>query len=129
MVDQPRGSKLPFGLLRSLRCYLWGLVVYGMFRFGSFGAFIAALRRRVLYVEPVQVPVGPVNPREHVTVKVRVRNLATGSIKLLGSGSQCGCLVADGFPVGLAPGEMKEVQIHLMALASGTSEFETAVTF
>jgi len=91
---------------------LAGVAAYGVSRFGSFGALVAALQGRVLYVEPSRVLIEPLKPGESSIVKVRIRNLATGPIKVLGSRAQphCGCLVAENLPTELAPGEVKELR-------------------
>jgi hypothetical protein len=67
---------------------LTGLFVYGVFTFGSVGAFVSAIRGRVLYVTPARSEIDPLKPGESSIVTVRIRNLATGPIKVLGSRAQ-----------------------------------------
>jgi hypothetical protein len=100
-------------------------------RCGSFGALVAAVQGHVLYVEPSRIPLGDLKPRERITVRVRLRNLASQPIKVLGSHSipSCGCVVAEELPVDLAPGEIKEVSINLTVPASRSAEFEITVSF
>lgn len=108
---------------------LAGLAAYGVTRFGSFSALFAALRGRILYAEQVRISVGILKPREQVAVRVHLRNLASRPIRLLGSHSSCGCLVAKKLPMELAAGEVQEVSIQLTAPAYGPGEFENIVTF
>jgi hypothetical protein len=103
---------------------------YGLYRAGSAGALLATLQGQALYIEQARVAVGELRPRQHVTVPVRVRNLTAGSLQLLGSHSGCGCrLAAEGLPVELAAGEVRELTVHFTAPADGPAEFETVVTF
>jgi hypothetical protein len=110
---------------------LTGLATYGVSRFGSVRALVALLRGRILIVEPECIDVGQLKPREHVSFGVRLRNLASRPIKVLGSHSipSCGCLVAHELPLELAAGEVKEVPIHLSAPADGMDNFEIAIVF
>lgn len=110
---------------------LAGLAAYGVSRYGSFGALVAAVQGHVLYVEPQRLPLGNLKPRQRITVRVRLRSLASQPIKVLGSHSipSCGCLGAGELPVELTSYEVKEVPINLTVPASGRAGFEIAVTF
>jgi hypothetical protein len=109
---------------------LAGLLGYGLFRFGSVEALRLSLQGHALHVEPAEISVGDLQPREQITVPVRLRNLTSGPLRVLGSHSTCGCLVAgEGLPTELASGEVRELTVQVVAPAKGPAEFETVVTF
>jgi len=108
---------------------LGAVLAYGLTRFGSLGALEAALRGQVLYAEPAVVSLGELRPREQVSVPVRIRNLTGEPVKLVGSHSGCGCTVAEGLPLELGPGEVRELQIRVKAPAGGPAEMQATVTF
>jgi len=105
------------------------LALYGLYRFGSIGGLVAFIQGRHLYVEPVHALVDGLKPGEPFEVLVRLQNLASRRVKVLGSHSDCGCMSAAGLPVELMPGESRNLSVHLRSPAQAENEFRTIITF
>src|SRR5258708_30355654 len=88
------------------------------------------LKGRVLYVSAERNWLGEVRPSESVEIPVRVQNLTSGPLKLLGSSTTCSCAVVGGkLPIELAPGEIKEFLVALRAPETSPTDFNYAITF
>jgi hypothetical protein len=101
----------------------------GRLRYGSFWNTIAAVRGQSVAVEPRQFSAGEVQPGESVVVSVRLRNLTTEPVRVIGSHANCGCTVTDRWPLELQPGEAVEVQLSLKVPLAPTERFELPVVF
>jgi hypothetical protein len=110
---------------------------FGLYQYGSIRAAIAALGGQVLYVQPVHGLVGDFRPDETRDVTVRLQNLSSAPVKVVGANSTCGCLnPVDGLPVVLSSGEIREIAVHVVP-PSGAAKppivkpvpFENVVTF
>jgi hypothetical protein len=75
------------------------------------------LQGQRLLVEPRQVRLGEVPPRTILERQIRVVNVSSQPMTLLGSQQSCGCITLDEFPIRIAPG-----QEHRVALKIGTSD-------
>jgi hypothetical protein len=114
------------GLIVALYCCL---AVYGLYRFGSIGGLVAFIQGRHLYVEPVHALLDGLKPGEPFEALIRLQNLASGRLKVLGSHADCGCMSAQGLPLELMPGESRNLSVHLRSPKQAPTEFRTTITF
>jgi hypothetical protein len=103
------GSVAASGLL-----ILCSAVVYG-----SVEAGLARLRGEPLVVEPSYVEFDDAAPGATVKRQIRIRNLTSHPIHLIGGTSDCSCATTAGLPIAVAPGGFVDLPIRL-AIPSGT---------
>ena len=118
------------GIMLTSVALMGGLGAWGSHRYGSCEAFVAALRGHILYVDPTDYSFGEVEGPTQRTATIRIRNLASYPVKLLGSRTDCGCVLVNGLPFELASGSVIDLTIQITASRGGSSsvDFTRVVT-
>jgi hypothetical protein len=114
--SMPAGAwLLPFVLeVAAIGLLLLGAVVgYARVRTGSIALVWPYLRGERLLFEPARLALGEVPRGEIVEREVRVVNLSSGELRLLGSQKTCGCIALDDFPIKIAPGEERRLRLKI----------------
>ena len=90
---------------------------YGWWRTGALASIWPWLIGQQLLFTPTQIELGNVSPNQVIEKQIRVINVSSKALSIVGSQKSCGCIGLDEFPIELAPGER-----HLLAIkiASGT---------
>jgi hypothetical protein len=102
----------------------------GVLRFGSVGATLASVQDYALYVEPGSHDLGIVDDDLQCVVSIRLSNLTTGPVTLLGTEPSCCCSVLSELPLTIRPGERRTiwVSVNPRRLAKG-ERFEQVLSF
>ncbi len=112
-----------------------GLALAAIFRYGSIGNAIAALRGEVLIVRPETHRFGPVDLGQKVTLEYTLTNVSSAPVRLLGSHSSCSCTVPDRLPMTLRPRETRAVRVRfdapeqIPASAEGTQFHQDVIIY
>jgi hypothetical protein len=132
-MTRPKLVKLFFDALRTLAFFVLislALIGYGIYQFGSVGAFIAMARGNALHIEPAELFVGEVELGKSQNVSIRLRNLTSKRLKVLGSETSCGCAVSgDELPVVLEPYQVKPFQLKVLVVNSAQKELDADIAF
>lgn len=86
-----------------------------LWHYGSVGSALASLRGERYYCEPDRIHVGSMVPGSTGKVVVRVSNLSSQPLGLLGAHESCGCMVADGIPTTIPPLEARSIVVQVTA--------------
>lgn len=91
----------------------WALVLVGVIRFGSMGATLAYVQGYAIYVEPRSQDLGILDGDLQYVVSIRLRNLTTGPVTLLGTEPVCCCYVLSELPLTIPAGEQRTIWISV----------------
>jgi hypothetical protein len=101
------------------------LLSFGVYQYGSFGALLAVLEGTALYIEPLKGPIKTFQPLQEVSESIRLQNVTSSPLKVLGGHSTCGCQLDSGeFPFELKPGEIRQIPIHFRSPPGEATERE-----
>jgi hypothetical protein len=110
--------------------FLCLLAAYGWYRFGSVGALAGVIQGRAAYLEPTRIWLGDIPFGQPMEVPVRLQNLTTGRLRVLGSNSTCSCIAPfKELPCELGPEETRQFLLRFSVGNPDVSEFKVVVTF
>ena len=101
---------------------------YGRWRTGSSDLVWPWLMDRQLVFSPAQFELGNVSPNQLIEEQIRVSNVSSRPLSIIGSQKSCGCIGLDEFPIEIAAGESQKLRIKIMA-AKTAGKFEHHVKF
>lgn len=78
--------------------------------------------------QPTRIDFGQVPPNQTLEREIRVVNLASRSVTLLGSQPSCGCISLDEFPIVIAAGKSHLLKLKI-AIPSKLGSFEHFMKF
>ena len=85
----------------------------GTLAYGSPESAVARLRGDTLYVDSDFISFGDGTAGQSLTAEVRVRNLSSSPVRLIGGTSDCSCVTTSDLPTTLAPGGDGVIPIRL----------------
>ena len=114
-----RSGTLVFVIQVAAIALLLGAVVVGFARWrtGSMGRVWPYLAGQRLLIEPMHLELGDVGKGKSLERELRVLNLGSKPVKLVGSQSSCGCVAMDEFPIVIPAGAD-----YALKLKIGTSD-------
>lgn len=86
------------------------------------------LRGERLLFEPTRVVLGDVPKSEIIERQLRVVNLSSHPLTLLGSQPSCGCISLDDFPIVVPPGQEHHLKL-MLGTSAKTGPFEYFIKF
>ena len=86
---------------------------YGRWRTGSFDLVWPWIAGQQLLFSPTRIELGQVGKNEILERRIRVVNVSSKPLSLLGSQKSCGCIGLDEFPIEIAPGESRELRLRI----------------
>ena len=101
---------------------------FAWWRTGSVKLVRPWLRGERLLFEPTRVVLGDVPKSEIIERQLRVVNLSSHPLTLLGSQPSCGCISLDDFPIVVPPGQEHHLKLKLGTSAS-SGPFEHSIKF
>jgi len=101
---------------------------YGRWRTGSFHMVWPWLMGRQLVFSPIQIELGSLSPNQMIEKQIRVNNVSSTQLSILGSQKSCGCIGLDEFPIEIDGGESQDLRIRIVA-GKTAGEFEHHVKF
>ncbi|NQT15988.1 MAG: hypothetical protein HQ582_24750 [Planctomycetes bacterium] len=104
------------------------LVGYARWRTGSMELVWPYLGGQRLLFEPTQLVLGEVAKGKVVEREVRVVNLSSGELRLLGSQNSCGRIALDEFPIVIPAGEDRHLHLKI-SMPRRTASFEHSIKF
>ena len=123
-----RSGTLVFVIQVAAIALLLGAVVVGFARWrtGSMGRVWPYLAGQRLLIEPMHLELGDVGKGESLERELRVLNLGSKPVKLLGSQNSCGCVSLDDFPIEVPGGAELSLRLGI-GTPSEPSVFEHTV--
>ncbi len=123
-----RSGTLLFVIQVTAIALLLGAVVVGFARWrtGSMGLVWPYLAGQRLLVEPTHLDLGDVGRGEALERELRILNLGSKPLKLVGSQNSCGCIAMDDFPIEIAGGGKRSLRLGIGTPVE-PSEFEHTV--
>jgi len=104
------------------------LFAYGRWRTGSVELVWPWLMGRQLLFTPIKVELGNVSPNQMIEKQIRVINLSSKRLSIVGSQKSCGCIGLDEFPIDIDSGRSQNLRINIVA-ATAAGKFEHYVKF
>ena len=104
------------------------LLGFAWWRTGAVELVPPWLRGQRLLFEPVRVVLGEVPKNEIVERQLRVVNLSSRPLTLLGSHPSCGCISLDEFPIVVPPGKEHQLKVKIGTSATA-GPFEYIIKF
>jgi hypothetical protein len=106
------------------------ILALGYVHFGSLRVAFAYLRGERLISSSRLIECGALQPGAERDLEFSICNFTAASIKLLGATPTCGCIITDQVPASIAPGERKQMHLHLRAPVGATDrEFWQEVVY
>jgi hypothetical protein len=81
--------------------------------FGSWEVAMAYARGESTFVMADPAQLADVRPDEEISTTIRLRNVSTVPVRILGGNASCGCMVLQDLPLDLKPGEYRTIQIRV----------------
>jgi len=104
------------------------LFAYGSWRTGSIELVWPWLMGRQLLFTPTRIDIGNVSPNQVIKKQIRVINLSSKRLSIVGSQKSCGCIGLDEFPIDIDSGSSQNLRINIVA-ATAAGKFEHHVKF
>ena len=104
------------------------LLGYGRWHTGSYDLIWPWLMDRQLVFSPMQIQLGNVSPSQLIEKQIRVSNVSSRQLSIVGSQKSCGCIGLDEFPIEIAGGKSENLRIRIAA-GKAAGKFEHHVKF
>ena len=119
-----------------IRCVLGAIVLIGLFclwayaEFGSLAVAAAYLRGERLMIRPVVFDLGELREGEQRELSFEATNLGGVPVRIVGSRSNCSCVVTNELPMTVPAGTSRQVNVFVKgAFPDGTAVFSRDVVF
>ena len=104
------------------------LFAFGAYYFGGIGQFMAFVNGQPLYLSPRQIDLGSHEPGTEVPAVIKLTNLASKEISVVGARTSCDCALPEGIPIAVPPGKIIDLDIKVR-LPKYESSYDQTIIF
>lgn len=112
-IDGSRPCSMPpwFAGLVVTCIIVLGISIWCRIQFGSISVALDALSNRQLRLDPPTIHLGNLDSDRVISIPISIRNHGRESVSLIGSKASCHCMIVDGSPLRVKPGQTTKLRI------------------